>query len=62
MVGVRISGPKYQTVSQRLEKGGCANFYLEISYEFDAISGVSGSFKTKKEKFGSKKRKCLLSH
>ena len=62
MVGVRISGPEYQTVSQRLEKGGCANFYLQISYEFDTISGAIRSFKTKKEKFGSKKRNYLLSH
>jgi len=40
MVGARISGPEYQTVLQRLEKGRCANFYLEIVYEFDTISGA----------------------
>ncbi len=56
MVGVRISGPKYQTVSQRLEKGGCANFYLEIVYEFDTISGAGGSFKTTKKVWFKKEK------
>jgi hypothetical protein len=53
MVGVRISGPEYQTVSRRLEKEGCTNFYIEIVCEFDIDSGACGNFKTKKEKLGS---------
>jgi hypothetical protein len=62
MVGVRISGPEYQTVLWRLEKEGCTNFYIEIVCEFDTDSGAGGNFKTKTEKLGSKKRKFLLSH
>ena len=60
MVGVRISGPRYQTVLQRLQKRKVHKFYLEMVCEFDTKSGAGGNFKTKKEKLGPQKRKFLL--
>jgi hypothetical protein len=59
MVGVRISGPEYQTVLQRLEKEVCANFYVDIVCEFDTNSGAGGSFQDKERKVGFKKEKVF---
>ncbi len=55
MVGVKISGQEYQTVSQRLEKEVCTNFYLDIVCGFDMNSGAGGSFQDKERKVGFKK-------
>ena len=59
MVGVRISGPEYQNVSQRLEKEVCANFYVDIVCEFDTNSGAGGSFQDKERIVGFKKEKVF---
>ena len=59
MVGVRISGPEYQTVLRRLEKEVCTNCYLDISCEFDTNSGAGGSFQNKGRKAGFNKEKVI---